>query len=72
MFLMKAENGTIWSGIEGSGLSSFVYRDDFYSHSVPDVAKDQVVTALYEDEDSLIWIGSRKEVLQIWDRKTIN
>lgn len=69
MFLMKAENGTIWSGIEGSGLSSFVYGDDFYSHSVPDVAKDQVVTALFEDEDSLIWIGSRKEVLQIWDKK---
>lgn len=69
MFLMKDANGIIWSGIEGSGVSSFVYKDDFYSHVVPDVAKDQVITALFEDEDSLIWIGSRKEVLQIWDKK---
>ena len=70
MFMLKDVTGAIWGGVEGGGLSCFTYRNDLYTHIVPDVIKDQVVTALYEDIDSLIWIGSRKNVLQIWDRKS--
>jgi len=33
-------------------------------------AGNGIITALYEDESSMVWVGARSDILLLWDKKT--
>lgn len=62
----------LWISALGSGVSKMVRRNlSFVYNSLPDkVSGSAVVTSLYEDENAIVWMGTRLDVLLLWDRKT--
>lgn len=65
-------NNTLWVSVMGGGISKLVHKESLFEHYTlqKDTLGEKIVTALYEDEDSCLWIGVRKDVLLQLDRKT--
>lgn len=65
-------NHTLWVSAMGGGISRLIHKESLFEHYTlqPDTHGEEIITALYEDEDSSLWIGTRKDVLLRLDRKT--
>lgn len=65
-------NNTLWVSVMGGGISKLVHKESLFEHYTlqADSHGEKIVTALYEDEDSCLWIGTRKDVLLHLDRRT--
>lgn len=61
----------LWVSALGSGVSKVVRRNlSFVYNSLPDkISGSAVVASLYEDENATVWMGTRMDVLLLWDRK---
>ena len=62
----------LWASASGGGINKLVKRKVPFVHNTISVgtADNTMVTALYEDESSIIWIGARLDILLLWDKKT--
>ncbi|WP_270293504.1 MULTISPECIES: hybrid sensor histidine kinase/response regulator transcription factor [Bacteroides] len=62
----------LWASALGGGVNKMVRRNvSFAYNSLPDKKSGSaVVTSLYEDENETVWMGTRLDVLLLWDRKT--
>lgn len=62
----------IWVSALGGGVNKMVRRNVSFVHNpLPGTTSgNEIITALYEDEDSLVWIGVRLDILWLWDKKT--
>ena len=62
----------LWASALGGGVNKMVRRNvSFVYNSLPDKKSGSaVVTALYEDENATVWMGTRLDVLLLWDKKT--
>lgn len=65
-------NNTLWISVMGGGVSKLIHKDSFFKHYPlsTDIHGEKTVTTLYEDKGSYIWIGVRKDVLLLWNKKT--
>lgn len=70
--MFKDNKGAIWGSIVGGGVLCLKYSINFYGHTVPEFFSDKIITALYEDNDSILWVGSRNKTLQFWNIKSNN
>ena len=62
--LTVTRNGTLWIGIEGGGLVR--YRDGhFREFTALDGLSDNVVRAIFEDRDGVLWIGTDQGLFQL-------
>jgi len=62
--LTVTRDGTLWIGIEGGGLVR--YRDgQFRQFATLDGLSDNVVRAIYEDRDGLLWVGGDHGLFQM-------
>lgn len=62
----------LWASALGGGINKVVKRKVAFRHDALSVgtAGNGIITALYEDESSMIWVGARSDVLLLWDKKT--
>jgi ligand-binding sensor domain-containing protein/signal transduction histidine kinase len=66
--LLADRDGTVWIGTVGGGLAR--YRDGEIKHlHKTDGLPDDVVTALAEDDEGNLWIGTRNGLAQLSDVK---
>lgn len=69
--LYRDNKNIFWASVLGGGVSKMVRRDiAFVHHPFPISNGNKTVTALYEDSESLLWIGARLDVLLLYNRKT--
>lgn len=68
MSMCQDNDGLLWSSVLGTGIASIAYSEDLFQHKSFDAFLGKTVTALYQDEDYL-WIGLRKELLNLMDIK---
>ena len=62
--LTVTHDGTLWIGIEGGGLVR--YRDgQFRQFTALDGLSDNIVRAIYEDRDGLLWVGGDHGLFQM-------
>ena len=59
----------MWASALGGGVNKMVRRNvSFAYNSLPDKKSGSaVVTSLYEDENETVWMGTRLDVLLLWD-----
>lgn len=61
----------LWVSALGGGVNKMVRRDISFVNNYPSDERSgsAVVTSLYEDENGIVWMGKRLDVLLLWDRK---
>lgn len=66
------QNNTLWISVMGGGISKLIHKESLFGHYSLSTAtqEEKIVTALYEEDDSCLWVGARKDVLLLWNRKT--
>jgi len=68
--LTVTRDGTLWIGIEGGGLVR--YRDgQFRQFTALDGLSDNVVRAIYEDRDGLVWVGGDHGLFQMHGERLV-
>jgi signal transduction histidine kinase/ligand-binding sensor domain-containing protein/DNA-binding response OmpR family regulator len=62
----------LWASALGGGVNKVVKRKVAFRHDVlsAGTAGNGIITALYEDESSMVWVGARSDILLLWDKKT--
>ena len=74
--LMEDASGTIWIGTHlGKGLNKMESSVAKFKHISKDLKKgkglnDDVVWAIHQDDDSILWIGTYKGGLNRWNHRT--
>ena len=68
--LTVTRDGTLWIGVEGGGLVR--YRDDhFREFTALDGLSDNVVRAIFEDRDGLLWVGTDQGLFQLHGERLV-
>ncbi len=68
--LTVARDGTLWIGVEGGGLVR--YRDgNFRKFTAVDGLSDNVVRAIFEDRDGLLWVGTDQGLFQLHGERLV-
>ena len=68
--LTVTRDGTLWIGIEGGGLVR--YRDGhFREFTAADGLSDNVVRAIFEDRDGLLWVGADHGLFQLHGERLV-
>ncbi len=68
--LTVTRNGTLWIGIEGGGLVR--YRDGhFREFTAADGLSDNVVRAIFEDRDGVLWVGADHGLFQLHGERLV-
>ena len=68
--LTVTRDGTLWIGVEGGGLVR--YRDDhFREFTALDGLSNNVVRAIFEDRDGLLWVGTDQGLFQLHGERLV-
>lgn len=61
----------MWASALGGGVNKVVKRKVAFRHDVLSAGTtgNGIITALYEDESSMVWVGARSDILLLWDKK---
>lgn len=70
--MYSSSKNVLWVSALGGGINKMVNRNlSFVYNSLPKKRSGSaIVTALYEDQNNVVWMGTRLDVLLFWDRNS--
>lgn len=70
--IFQDRSGVVWVSSWGFGLNKVVRKNDYFAppYRIEEKFGKKIITALYEDSEGIIWVGSRLDMLCLWNKKT--